>query len=688
MDFDKFCELIPKAKFVKIKPFEENELTDEILRKENKKPLNSIKEPLDINQAKNWVSRQGRLGWIVPNNMIVIDVDNKDNYKSSEVIKQILENHSIKYWYNNSKQGTHFIFKNISSIMKGHCEFQGHINHIGIQTDGRGDNKGYIILPVNDERFRSWGDYTAEEPDDLPFWLRPLRPRKDTDVSFIDMPDGVGNDALFKLRAAMSGPNLVTQEESIECLRIINTEIWDIPMNEEAFNASVARPVENTYSNMKEQDGTGKENKSSILLKVAEKLIKELKLIAIGDFIYKYEDGVYIKQTDNQIHCLIHRFGLSEATRAAREEIKQYILVSKQIEADKVDTDSGCIPVKNGYLDLYNLKMKTADPELINTVKIEIDYNPNCEFSPVIDDFMKFVASGDPIKMALLYEIAGYCLLRRNKFQKFFIICGNGGTGKSTYCNLIRKMFAGHDQYVSDVALSQFDQDYHLATLLDSMVNIDDDASADKVLRDAGRFKSIVVGNPVLVRQIYSQPIKYWSKSTIIICANEMPKIMDNSEGLYRRLLLVELNNKIEHPDRDFEDKITPLDMEYFFCKACEGIHNVLNRGHFIQEESDSMLKQRFKVQQSSIHRWCQLEHITPSYLINKGLKTIYQEYRLWCLECGYNTFAYGNFIENIISLYNLATEYDRGLKDQIVTSSAQDDEYCPFNLITGGYLK
>lgn len=686
MDFDKFCELLPKAQFVKIPMFNEEELHDENTRKKNKAPLNSLKDPLDVAQAKNWVSRGGRLGWIVPKGMIVIDVDNKDHPRSSEVLQQILENHSVNYWYNKTKNGTHFIFNNTSDIMKGKGQFQGYINHIGIQTDGRADGKGYIILPVNDEQFRTWGNY-KEELDDLPYWLRPLRPRKDTDVSFIDMPDGVGNDALFKLRGAMSGPNLVTEEESIECLRIINLEIWENPMPESMFEASIARPAEQTYGNMKEQDGTGKKSdKPNSWLDIAEKLINKFKLIAVGDYIYRYDKGVYYKMSYHELQCLIHKEGFAEATKSNRDEIANFICVSKQVDSNLLDTDYACIPVENGYLDLMNLQLIEPSPDLYNTVKIDINFNPNCEFSERIDDFMKFVSSGDPIKMQLLYELAGYCLLRRNKFQKFFILCGNGGTGKSTYCNIIKRMF--REEYVSNVALSQFDQDYHLSTLTGSMVNIDDDASADKVLKDAGRFKSITVGNPVLVRPIYSEPIKLYSTSTIIICANAMPKIMDNSEGLYRRLMLIELNNKITNPDRDFEDKITKLDMEYFFYKACEGIHNVLQRGHFIKEESDQMLKQRFKVQQSSIHRWCQLEFITPEYLMNKGLKEVFQDYKLWCGQCGYNTFNYGNFCDVLLNLYKLQIQYDKGMRDQVIIGSDKPMDFCPFELkLDGGYL-
>ena len=36
MDFNRFCELFPKAKFVKIAPFDEEEMINEDIRKNNK----------------------------------------------------------------------------------------------------------------------------------------------------------------------------------------------------------------------------------------------------------------------------------------------------------------------------------------------------------------------------------------------------------------------------------------------------------------------------------------------------------------------------------------------------------------------------------------------------------------------------------------------------------------------------
>jgi len=699
MNFDLFCSYFPKAQFVKIASFDEEELHDENLRKSKKQPLNSLKDPLDVAQAKNWVSRKGRLGWIVPKGMIVIDIDNKDNAKSSKVIKQILDNHSVKYVSNESKQGTHFIFHNISDIMKNKGQFQGYINHIGVQSDGRADNKGYIILPVNDEKIgRAWGhwqdragpDYDNPyvtyapsvlpddiELDDLPFWLRPLRPRRDEDVSFIDMPEGSGNEALFKLRGAHTGPNLITEEESIECLRIINFEIWDNPMNEHTFNITVARPVEKTYGNMKATDGTG-DTKPKSWLSVAQKLIAEQNLMAVGDFVYKWNNGIYEKLNSYELHELIHHEGYTEATRAQRQEIVEFIVVQKQINPLDLDKDYSCIPVANGYLDLYNLELIEPSLTDYNTVKVDIPFNPMCQYSERIDDFMKFVSNGNIDVMTQLYELAGYSLIRKNNFHKFFVIVGGGGTGKSTYANLIRKLFKA--RYVSKVALSQFDQDYHLSTLIGSMVNIDDDASNEKVLKDAGRFKSAVAGQPILVRPIYSEPLELTCKSTIIVLANSMVKIQDDSEGLYRRLMLIELNNKVKNPDRDFDNKITDLDMEYFLYKSAEAIHHVLRRGRFTLEESEEKLKQKFKVQQSSINKWCQLEFVTVETLLNRGLKMVYQDYKLWCQLCGYGPFNYGNFTESIIKQYKLTTMYDRGLADQIIVNSELPLSFCPYD--------
>lgn len=663
MDFNRFVELFPNGKFIKLAKFDEKELTDEELRKSNKKPIDGrgIDHPLNSGEAKNWVTDGGRVGWIVPKNYICIDIDNKDNPKSAGTLERILYLKGVKFWSNQSKQGMHFFFKNTEEVMKDRSVFANNLTPLGIRADGRGNGKSYIILPVNDEVNRHWKDWEAESVDELPFYIRPLRPAHTDDPIFIDMPDGGGSDAMVRIRGIACKSNMITNEQSVEALRIINEIIWTSPMPEKMFNDTVAREMH--YDNVKTADGTGpvKLNQWRIL---AQKLIAEQNLIARGSIIYKYADGQYKPFLPHELDKFILEKGNMDASASQRKETIQFICAFAQKPDNEFNVDWATIAVNNGMLDLNNQELLPHSPDNINTIKLKWNYNPDVEFSERIDNFMKMVSMGSQKKMNFLYEVAGYCLLKKNIFEKFFIFKGSGGTGKSTFCNLIKKMVG--DEYISNVKLNQFDQDYYLATLTDKLVNIDYDASDKKTLEDSGRFKSIVCSEPVLVRQIYEVPITLTSCATIIINANHMPKIADKSDGLLRRMILVEIDHKIESPDPEFMSKITSLDIEYFFVKAVEGLQRVMKLGRFSIHESEAELKRRFQLGQSNLKKWLFERQININYLHGKRVADMFVEYKSFCIERNYGITTLQGFKEEIADETDMMVTFDVGQRDEI----------------------
>lgn len=661
MDFERFGKLFPKSKFVKLAPFNEAELTDEAIRKQNKQPIDGrgVQHPLTLGEAQNWVTDGGRIGWIVPNNIIVIDIDNKDHPKSASVLEKILYVKGIKFWSNESKQGTHFVFKNTEEVMKSRGTFAGQLTPIGIRADGRGSNKGYIILPVNDEKHRQWKDWSEEAIDELPFFLRPIRPARDDDPIFIDMPQGGGSDALVKIRGIACASNMITKDQSVECLRIINELIWTNPMPEQMFQATVAREM--TYENVAKADGTGptKENQWRLL---AQKLIKEHNLIALGDTIHIYEHGQYRPFSSHELQTFILEKGNMDATASQRKETIEFITALSQKDYTEVNKDYAIIAVKNGMLDLNSGVITPHSPDNYNTIYLDWEYKEDVEFSELIDDFMKQISDGNQRKMQFLYEVAGYCLLKRSIFEKFFIFKGTGGTGKSTFCNLIMRMVG--KRYVSTVKLNQFDQDYYLATMIDKLVNIDFDASDKKTLEDSGRFKSITCSEPVSVRQIYAAVVEMVSCATVIINANHMPKIADKSDGLYRRMILVEIDKKIKNPDPKFLEKITDSDMEYFFYKAVQGIHTALQRGKFTIDTSEENLKLKFQIGQSNLKKWLQAYQYSIRDLLHKTISEMFQDYKTFCIESNQNSSTLYNFRDELLLETDMLVEFDKGAKE------------------------
>lgn len=677
MDFNRFTELFPRAKFVKLAPFIEEELNDETTRKERKKPINGrgIDNPLSIGEAKNWVEDGGRVGWIVPNNYIVIDVDNHDSPKSAITLEKILTVKGVKFWSNESKRGMHFIFKNTEEVMKGKGTFANNLSPLGIRIDGRGSGKGYIILPANDEQNRQWRDWSTDDIDELPFFCRPLRPAKDSDPIFIDMPEGGGSDAMIRIRGTACATNRITNVQSVECLRIINELIWTQPMSEKMFQDTVAREV--AYENVQKADGTGKSEKINNNRVIAERLIKEYKLISRGDMVHIYENGHYSPFTPQDIQTFVLEKGDMNLSTSERKEVINFIIALSQTPDSEINKDPYIIAVKNGMLDLNSLVLTPHSPDNYNTIYLDWEFNEEVEYSELIDNFMKTIADGDERKRDFLWEVAGYCLLKKSIFEKFFIFKGTGGTGKSTFCNLIMKMVS--KKYVSTVKLNQFDQDYYLATMIDKLVNIDFDASDKKALEDSGRFKSITCSEPVSVRQIYAPVVEMTSSATIIINANHMPKIADKSDGLYRRMILVEIDKKIKNPDPKFLEKVTDSDMEYFFYKACEGINRALKRGSFTINTSADNLKLKFQINQSNVKKWLQEYQYRIKDLLHKTTRDLFQEFKTFCIESNCNASAKQTFTEDLLVETDLLLDFDSAQRDYFLErydNDPRDEDY------------
>ena len=261
------------------------------------------------------------------------------------------------------------------------------------------------------------------------------------------------------------------------------------------------------------------------------------------------------------------------------------------------------------------------------------------------------------MKQQFLYQIAGYCLLKKNYFGKFFIFQGDGGTGKSTFQDLIVKMLGERNR--ARVGIDKMDADYYLATLLSKLINIDDDAVDGKVLENTGRFKSLVTGNEITVRQIFKEPVTFTPFATCMFSCNKLPRILDKTSGLYRRMVIIELNNKVTNPDPLFLMKLTPRDMEYFLYKAVYWVGIALQEGQVRISQSEQELLRKFKCRQSSINEWLYEDHVTLGDIYNKGVLSTYSMYIEWAQTNGYSKLPSAlTFKEDICALYKVEIDF------------------------------
>lgn len=615
---------------------------------DNKASLNRWQtKPLSYDEAQQKVEEGYRIGWVVPQGYVVVDIDNTDDPSSQERIEHILKKFEVRYSYNYTSRGMHILFKdpteNIKSTAKNKCG-------LNIEIDTRANGTGYIILPCNDPH-REWGTWT-DCIENIPYFLLPIGKRDF--ATFIGMSDGDGrNDALFKWRGILEKAGRFTTSEVEKTIRTINENLFETPLSNKELFSTVLR--EDTQANEVTVEDDVADN---IFNLYAEKLLSQVDLVYFGGTFYLFNGIYYKKLSDIEVEVMIHKNLSVNITSYGRREIMNFLKLKGAISTDDIDKDWYKIACKNGVLNLVTAEIEPANKTEINTKYIDYAFHSDPPYSPRIDEFMKSITGADPIKIEFLYQIVGYCLLKKNIFQKFFIMQGEGGTGKSTFTNLMQKLIGSEN--CSTVSLSDMDNGYFISTMMGKLLNIDDDV-AEKALKYTGTFKSIVSGDKITVRQIFQEPVDYTPYCTLLFNCNKIPRLLDKTSGLYRRIILIELNHKVKTPDPLFLNKITDSDMEYFFYKSVMGIKTAIEEGKFRIMYSENKLMQLFKRRQSPINEWIYDNNITVGDLQDQECQPFYVQFTDWCSRNGYDKVCTSfSFREELRCLYDMEVTVER----------------------------
>lgn len=161
---------------------------------------------------------------------------------------------------------------------------------------------------------------------------------------------------------------------------------------------------------------------------------------------------------------------------------------------------------------------------------------------------------------------------------------------------------------------------------------------------------------------------------------------MDKTSGLYRRMVLIELNNKVSKPDPLFMNKVSEQDMEYFLFKAVEGVKTAIEEGRFKITQSELQLLETFKRRQSPLHEWLYETEMTLGELNGKRCIGLYAQFKEWCETNGYNKIINNyTFKEDVCHLYDMEIDTRRqedgkGAPAQVFIKRGNfDNNYKPF---------
>lgn len=148
-----------------------------------------------------------------------------------------------------------------------------------------------------------------------------------------------------------------------------------------------------------------------------------------------------------------------------------------------------------------------------------------------------------------------------HRIQKFYVLYGKPGTGKSTVLDLVGKLFEGHTKPISVIDLGKYNSDFALEALKDNpIVGIDHEG-------DLSRIENNTLLNSLVSHDQLSVNVKYRSKSmvrfrtAIFVATNKPVMITDAKSGIMRRMLDISPTG-ILIPYKDYMRLVKKMDFE------------------------------------------------------------------------------------------------------------------------------
>lgn len=374
---------------------------------------------------------------------------------------------------------------------------------------------------------------------------------------------------------------------------------------------------------------------------IADEILRDHHLVYIPSVgFYEYTGGVWNRRTDDYIKSYVDRT-LGEFSTYQRVSSITGLLKTKAIRSDIAFDRRPVWNFINGTLDLETGTFRDHNPNDYCSVQSSYPYNPDATYhawSRFIDD----ITASDPRAAELLQLIPGYTLMQENKYEKIFVLTGEGGNGKSKYLEILRYLF-GSDN-VSYLKPKDLLKDFKLIQLKDAIINIAGEIKSNLVEVEEA-MKSVASGEPQTACYKGKDFVNFTPRAKLVYACNGQLSSGDTSDGLTRRLVMVDFKvSFVDNPDPSepyqrqkdiniLDSLMQELNSGGIFNWCYEGYKLLRAVGYFTETSDQAELIHEFKRSSNPVLLfWEEFDNFLTEY----DYQQAYSDYTEWCSENGY----------------------------------------------------
>lgn len=326
---------------------------------------------------------------------------------------------------------------------------------------------------------------------------------------------------------------------------------------------------------------------------------------------------------------------------------------------DKLDSNLMLMGVQNGVLDLENRIFREGRPDDYISKKCDVNYIEPDMSDPdyrekinTVEKFFQQILPNENVRKYLLLRFAS-CLTGKDD-EKFPILTGTGGNGKTILLEFLQSVFGEYACTVSTTIFTQRSGSSSAASPEIARIRgvrlVSAEETEEGSSLNVAKMKELTGGNKITTRRLFEDIEEFKPQAHWFLVCNNMPKVTSDDGGTWRRVLKVDFVSKfVEDPsDPEYEGMpyifkrddhvgeklyecrevfLSYLFSHYYPMFVREGLKipmEIMSSTNNYREDNDQLLQYR-------------RDRIVQSTNMNDVIKIseVYNDFRFWHKETG-----------------------------------------------------
>lgn len=399
---------------------------------------------------------------------------------------------------------------------------------------------------------------------------------------------------------------------------------------------------------------------------MANEILNHVKIILHGGSLYYYTGKTYQLIEDDEELLRLIRSAVSytafdtNSTRKFTDLIK-YLKADERLIPENYDERirkaQYYVALQNGVLDLQTMELHPHSDKYLTFYQLDVEWGHK-EKPKHFVKFLKSISNGDEEIMLRIVEAMGYMLSPINAGKYFFVMGTAPNSGKTTLGELLRWLIGSN--LVCSIAPYQMSGRFALGNIHGKMLNLSMDLpNGELTAYVVSIIKQITGGDMIATEQKYEKMKELKSNMRFLFASNYPVTVPqeDDDDGFWNRMIILPFLYSISKEEEDnqlIEKLVKEKSAIAYLCLSAVGRvlknHCIFSECKAADEMKDNWRYRSYDYSGTIQSFVDEKFEVTGNDCDGIYSQEVYDEYKRYCSEKGWNKVSYSPFCDWLTS--------------------------------------